>query len=121
MQNEYVLRELMSYRIEHYRDYHKHYCPDDDWDGDSYPEEDLYTNEQERAEIEYALSTQTSRHEPRIATLYSLTSCPCSIHCQCDRTFYWYYTCFLLNECHCVESCLEKLPCRHIYCKHDYY
>ncbi len=115
MQNEYALKELMSYRVKHYRNYHKYYRSDDDWDGDSYPEKDLYTKEQERAEIEYALSKQTSfftRHEPLIATLHLLLSCPCSIHCQCDRTFYWYYEGFLFNESQCAEYCLEKLPCR---------
>ena len=114
MQEETVLQELISCRVEHYRNNHKIYRPDDA----------LCNNEQEREEVEFLLNKQSSfysRHDPLIVTLHASETCSCTLRCECNRQFYWYYHCYLLDECSCRENCLTALPCRHIYCKHAYY
>ena len=99
-----ILRELMSYRVGHYRNFHFQAGtdqPGDGWDEpEPYPVERLYTNEQERTEMNYAFSLITTPFR--------------STGCKCYRLFYWYYECFLLDECQCQYNCCKILHCRYI-------
>ena len=61
MQEETLLQELISCRVENYRNYHKSFPDDDaDWDDEPYPEYSLYNNDQEREEVKYLLNQQPS-------------------------------------------------------------
>ena len=122
MQEETLLQELISCRVEHYRNYHKTFRPDDDvdWDDEPYPEYSLYDNDQEREEVKNLLNEEV-KYDPPIITLYALETCSCTLGCECNRQFYWYYYCYLSDECFCREDCLTALACRHIHCLHAHY
>ena len=106
---EYIINHntelIQSYKhhrcgvYKYYRNYHKTFRPDDDVDLDDepYPEYSLYDNDQEREEVKNLLKEEV-KYDPPIITLYALENCSCTLGCECNRQFYWYYYCYLFDE-----------------------